>query len=1106
LSFLPIRRFYRAAGVAGAAFTAAKRARVMRPLSEVFAPGSATLPERLRTLVVSPEREVEPGMTVRATFTFRNQGGAAATGVRLRFNVPDGLVYLVGSGRLDGRELDDESGTSPLLSRTGAAIGDVLAGEERHIEIAYSVAGAIENGTMVELQAAVASFELTPIGSNVVRLVARSKPQLANAMTKIGIESSRDPVPGSQATVTLRIHNAGESTARDVVVVAPVPENTSYVPGSARLNGRDLERELGTPFDRSYAPVVLRSLPARATATLAYRIAIDSPLPGGTPIVARARIASQETPAFSLEPASLTIISAPDFSDERTSLAVNPDTGVQPGQQIALTLTAHNAGTATADSVIARLELPDELLFVTGSPQIDGRPQPHKRKTTLRFDLGRIASGQSLTLRADAIVKAPLADKTSLKAAAHVEWEPAGRASSRQLDCAFDVRAEPAFSPRKNFAARSGGGLLTPGESIEAEIWIENDGAAAAHDGALQLRISPPLPDVAVTQDDASVASSSSREGDAMTIDLGAVAAYAHRRLTVRARVPTPYANGAEVGLDATLQTRELGELPLSPVRWRVESHPAFDVETSRLEIAAGSILRPNQLADVDIVLTNVGTDVAHNVALRCYISPEARLESVEGATRDKSMLLFGELVPAARARARLGLRLMRGLAKDWPVIVDTVLSADGMLPQPLSRVTIATNAEPDFAIGSFVSTPADTVELGEAVQWTLHVRNGGDGTARLVQIEIVQPDSLIYVPNSTTVNDVPIRDAGAAAPFASARGIVINEVDPGVEATISWRTVVHNALPAGTAIAYVAHVKYDGDCDDAITSPELTVRAGPIFENAIPGLPFGLDGMLGPALGAEHRALTHERFVELPPATPIAQGNGTHAIATVSAALVDGDGVEYYDPPRGAESVGTAAIFPVGRLERTARFLREARFGGLITHLFAVRAFLPEQIGDGRCAGLQTLRELLREEFDRLFIKLRLPRYVIAARDIETPSLRSTIEHLVRDAAAAHGIPSESPTAACALRGAFDPADLHEIGERLAGAPLASPMPWSALGRLLPDEPPGFAEYRTLLLEMLDGFEPTEREEFIDALSHASTPRLDEALDALLISVHTLA
>ncbi|HXM08235.1 MAG TPA: hypothetical protein VN936_12260, partial [Candidatus Acidoferrum sp.] len=97
----------------------------MRTLSEVFAPGSPTLPEGLRTLVVSPERELEPGMTVRATFTFRNQGGAPATGVRVRFTLPDGLVYLVGSGDVDGTIVDDERGASPLLSRGGAPLGDV---------------------------------------------------------------------------------------------------------------------------------------------------------------------------------------------------------------------------------------------------------------------------------------------------------------------------------------------------------------------------------------------------------------------------------------------------------------------------------------------------------------------------------------------------------------------------------------------------------------------------------------------------------------------------------------------------------------------------------------------------------------------------------------------------------------------------------------------------------------------------------------------------------------------------------------------------------------------------------------------------------------------
>jgi uncharacterized repeat protein (TIGR01451 family) len=1080
----------------------------MRPLSEVFAPGAPTLPERLRTLVVSPERELEPGMTVRATFTFRNQGGAPATGVQIRFNLPDGLVYLVGSGLLDGNELDDEFGNSPLVARAGAHVGDVLPNEERRIEIAYSVAGAIENGTTVELQAAVASFELPCVGSNVVRLVARSKPALANALTGIAIEAARDAVPGSQAQVTIRIHNAGESTARDVVVAAPIPEHTGYVAAAARVNGREIERELGAAFDRMYAPVVLRSLPARASATLVYRVAIDAPLPGGTQIVARADVASQETPAFALEPASLTVVSAPHFGDDRTAFSAEPADDVRPGQRVRLALTAFNAGTAAAERVSAQLELSDHLIFVRGATTIDGRPLRERRKEPLRFALGTIDAGQCVTLCAEGVLTSPLPDKSVVSAAAVLDWE-ATPVASRRLECALHVRSEPAFPPRCNSLTRAGSAFAVPGSGLEAAIVLTNDGSADAHDGVLHVRIEPPLDDVAVFESGRRLAlEGGSADSSPDTAELGTIEAYATRRLIIKARVPSPFANASELLIGAGLHTRELGETDLPNAQWRVDSHPGFDRETSRLELSGLSVLRPNQLAEVEVVVTNIGTDTAHNVTLRCYISPDARLESVDGATREKSSLLLGELAPAAHVRARLGLRLLRGLAKDWPVTVDALLTADGMLPVSLGRLTIATSAEPDFSTGNLRSEPADVVDPGETVQWFLHVRNGGDGTARLAQITIAGPESLIYVPNSTTVNDVPIRDSGALPPFAGERGIVLNDVDPGVEATIRWCSVVHNASPAGTSIAHVARIRYDGERDDEIVSAELRVRATPIFANAIPGLPFGLDGMLGPALAGHPRALSEDRFLALPPATPVGDGNGAHPLARLSAGRdddADDAQVEVFETT-GIDVTGTIAAFTPERLNRTLRLLREARFRGLITHLFAVRAFLPEGVGDARRSALEPARELLREELDRLFIKLRLPLYVLTARDIETPSLRSTLERLVREAAGARGVPAESPTAALSLRGTFDPKELRDLGERIAQAQLATALPWAALARLLPDETPACAEYRALLIEVLDECEDSESSEFIDALQHRYDSQLDAALDAMTASLHSMA
>ena len=100
-------------------------------------------------------------------------------------------------------------------------------------------------------------------------------------------------------------------------------------------------------------------------------------------------MASQETPAFSLEPASLTVVSAPDFNDERTAFSADPAHDVQPGQRVRFALTAFNAGTAAAERVsAAALQLSDHLIFVRGAATIDGRPLRERRKEPLRFPTG----------------------------------------------------------------------------------------------------------------------------------------------------------------------------------------------------------------------------------------------------------------------------------------------------------------------------------------------------------------------------------------------------------------------------------------------------------------------------------------------------------------------------------------------------------------------------------------------------------------------------------------------------------------------------------------------------------------------------------------------
>ena len=1033
-------------------------------------------------------------MTVRATFTFRNQGGAVATGVRVRFNLPDGLVYLVGSGHLDGTQLDDEHGNSPLLARAGADIGDVAPGQERRIEIAYSVAGAIENGSTVELQAAVAAFELAPVGSNIVRLVARSRPALENALSSVAIESRQhEPHPGGEATVTVRVHNAGESSAHDVVVVAPIPEHTSYVPNSARVNGRELERDLLAPFDRVHAPVISQTLPASATVTLQYRVRIDDPLEDGTSILARAQVASQETPAFTLETAALTIYAQPDFENERTNFAIEPAEAA-PGSRVLLKIAAFNNGTTSAENVVVSYALPEGLLHARGSVRVDGRPIRERKKDGLTFEIGAIPARSGVELLAEATVASPMADASVLRVTPALQWS----GGERGFEASVTARSAPYFAPRRNGIARAAGVLVRPSDECEAIVTIANDGSAAASDAVLHLDVDPGLDDVRVF--DKNVRLDLENAG----VDLGTIDAYSSRKLTVRARVRTPYPDRSELRLGASLHARELGEVPLDEVQWRVESHPAFSAETSALTLVQDDVFRPNQLVDVFVRVRNEGTDAAQNVRLRLYVSPEARLETVEGATRERSTLVFGEIAPGASAEARLGVRLLRSLAKAHPVSIESVLSADAMLPVQLGALTIVTTAEPNFAIGTLRSEPDEVVDAGQEVEWVLHARNSGDGPARKVSITVPALDSLIYVPNSTSVNDLPVRDAGALSPLMNERGIILSDVDPGVEATIRWREVVHNALPSGEAIARTARVAYDGERSDEIAAPQVKVRCAPAFANTISGLPFGLDGMLGPSFGGSQRALTggDDRFVELPPAMPVARPeipsssvlslapsvNGSShaeaATAVLPAAAVETDGVQ------------TVVAFDRDRLARTLRFLGEARFTGLVTHLFAIRAFFPDALSVSDEASLRDVREHLRETLDRIFIKLRMPTYVIAPRDLESTAARDALEALLDDLD-----PQAAPASlsgSIVLHGSIAPGEMDELRHRLNDASIGTALPWSFLARLVPTQGDGLRNYRDLLVAALDELAGADETAFVDALQRKPYPVLDGALDVV--------
>ncbi len=1028
----------------------------MRALTDLFATGAATLPEALRTLVVSPERDLEPGMTLRAAFTFRNHGGAPASEVRVRFNAALGLNYIAGSARLNGTAIADEPDGSPLLAHGGALAGDVAPGEECRVEIAYGVAGPLENGSLVTVQAAVAAREILPVGSNVVRLTARTAPELRNAPTGVAIEAPHDARPGDEAIVSVRVHNAGASSARAVVVTVPVPDGTTYVPNSARIGDQPSEPP----------PFAVPVLPAGATVIFTYRVRIDDPLPGGTLISASAQIASDETPAFALAPAGLAVRSAPAFGDEEELCSVEPARDVEPGARVTIRLRAVNTGSAAAERLGVALELPPGLLAVRGAARADGMPL-RERRGVPSYGLGRLDARTSLEFTAEAVVASPMPDGAELPVRVRLSWWPAAGAppARRVFERTVVVRSQPSFAPRTNAVRAVGASTVRPSEQVEARIVLTNGGSAPATDAVLQLHLDPAFDGVHVAEKNVRLPLlPGAGSGPVDSVELGTIGAYASRALTVRARIRSPYANGSEVCLGATLHARESGATPLGRTCWRVASGPLFSAERSTFEAISAARLRPNHLADVYLRLVNEGTDAARNLRLHIRLCAGAALESLDGARRDGTALLVPDLAALAETGLRLGVRLPRDLSRTRPGTVDGVLTADAMLPVPLRRLVIAAEGEPDFSAGTLCCQPAGVADAGETVEFALLLRNAGDGRADRVTIHPAPTEALLYLPNSTSVNGVPLRDAGGRAPFDCESGIVLRDVDPGVEATVRWREVLRNEASAGEPIVRIARVGYGNRREERIVAEALAVRALPSFASEVPGLPFGLAGALGP-LPSVDPSSSVERLAESP------------------------------------QILRTLVAFEPARLARVAQLLDEARFGGLATHLFAVRAFLPDAVGGASDAALAAVRDGLGEALGRLFIKLRVPNYAVAARDVETPALRVAVQAFADAAAETEGEPT-ARTGVLVLSGSVSREAMQSVARRLREAAPATALPWLALAHCLPDETTAWCTYRDALVAALTDLADAPPGAFLDAVREGDQPALDAALDAARVAL----
>jgi hypothetical protein len=274
----------------------------------------------------------------------------------------------------------------------------------------------------------------------------------------------------------------------------------------------------------------------------------------------------------------------------------------------------------------------------------------------------------------------------------------------------------------------------------------------------------------------------------------------------------------------------------------------------------------------------------------------------------------------------------------------------------------------------------------------------------------------------------------------------------------------------------------------------------------------------LAPAPAEEHAA--HQFILE-----PLSE-EATETQTAAAASAVAHAAPEADTPPANAtvftlspnvedarEEIGTAPIsvlaFAPDRLRRTLSFLQQSDYGKLVSHLFALEAFFPDRVQDEPELDdlFVAVRDAFRSTLDRLFVRLRLPRYAIAARDLEDRSSREAVIGLVKRVAA---LPETSVASGLEpvgngirIRGPIDRESLVHALEMLSDAPLGGVTPWIACVSMLGttvetahDSADVLGTYRDALLAVLRVLESLPMSEFHRVLTNSSNAELDKALN----------
>ncbi len=247
--------------------------------------------------------QIDPGDRLRYTITVYNNGAAPATLAALSDAVPVYTDYVAGSTTLNGTAVADgpgangplaEPGGLPISSSDltpplpGSGAGILNVGESAVVQFDLDVELTAPAGGIISNQAVVSTDELPgtltdgdgnpATGPEPTVVVIGSAPQIS-LLKQVSVVGGGPALTGGTLEYLVTARNISTVPASNVVITDPIPAGTTYVPGSATMNGAiaGVNDGGGALLTADYSGTY-GDLPAGAAITLRFRVVIAAPI------------------------------------------------------------------------------------------------------------------------------------------------------------------------------------------------------------------------------------------------------------------------------------------------------------------------------------------------------------------------------------------------------------------------------------------------------------------------------------------------------------------------------------------------------------------------------------------------------------------------------------------------------------------------------------------------------------------------------------------------------------------------------------------------------------------------------------------------------------